>query len=470
MSGTDLGVITLIPAISFLVLALVTKKCILSIMLSGMMGYFFYYGPGFFFPMMKALQKAACDGDNNYIVIICLLFGCLVQLLRQSKGAMAVGNLARKYIKTQKQVLLLTYLCGIIIFIDDYLSILVTANCVLDLADEKKTPREMLCYIINTTSAPVCLIIPISAWVIFFSGIFEQQKEAAVVGSSAMGIYYHIMPYFFYPFLCVFFVLLVILGIVPKMGGIKKAYERVATTGQLWPESSNMQNQGDELGEVMGAITDNSKKEEKEVEPHLWTFVVPMAVVIVAALWLDDILYGVALGIAACFVLYLPTRVMSLSSFCDACYKGLEDMLFIAVVLVTSLFYRDSINLIGLPNYLIKLAGPYMNAVWLPAIAFILIGLVCFATGNIWSVPAVCTPIILPLAVSTGASIPLTLGAIISAACFGAQACFYSDVTLLSASACRISNVDYAVAQLPYIGIVTAITFVMYIIAGFTMA
>ena len=37
MDGTNLGIITLIPAISFLVFALVTKKCILSIMLSGML-------------------------------------------------------------------------------------------------------------------------------------------------------------------------------------------------------------------------------------------------------------------------------------------------------------------------------------------------------------------------------------------------------------------------------------------------
>lgn len=469
MEGTNIGILCLVPAISFLVFALVTKKCILSIMLSGILGYLFYYKAGFFIPMMDALQKAACDGDNNYIVIICLLFGCLVQLLRQSKGAIAVGNLARKYIKTEKQVLLMTWLCGIIIFIDDYLSILVTANCVLSLSDEHKTPREMICYIINTTSAPVCLIIPISAWVVFFSGIFGQQKEAAVVGSSAMDIYYNIMPYFFYPFLCVLFVLLVILGIVPKMGGIKKAYQRVAETGQLWPPSSNMQNQGDELGEVMGAITDDNKKEEKEITPHLWTFLVPMAVVIAVTLWQDDILYGVTGGIVTCFVLFIPTGVMSLGKFCDACYKGLEDMLFIAVVLVTSLFYRDSINLIGLPDYLINVTGPYMSAAWLPAISFVLIGLVCFATGNIWSIPAVCTPIILPLAASTGASIPLTLGAIISAACFGAQACFYSDVTLLSASACRINNVDYAVAQLPYIGIVSAISFVGYLIAGFVM-
>ncbi len=470
MDGTNLGIITLIPALGFLVFALVTKKCILSIMLSGILGYIFYYKAGFFMPTIDALLAASTDGDNNYIVIICLLFGCFVQLLRQSKGAVAICDIARKYIKTEKQVLLMTWICGVIIFIDDYLSILVTANCTLPLADEHKVPREMMCYIINTTSAPVCLIIPISAWVVFFSGIFGQQKEAAVVGDSAMSIYYHIMPYFFYPFLCVFFVLFVILGVVPKMGGIKKAYQRVAETGQLWPPSSNMQNQGDELGDVMGAISDCNAKEEKEVKPHLWAFLVPMAVVIISTLWLDDILYGVSLGIFSCFVLFVPTRIMSLGKFCDACYKGLEDMLFIAVVLVTSLFYRESINLIGLPDYLITVAGPYMSAEWLPAISFLLIGLVCFATGNIWSIPAVCTPIILPLAAASGASIPLTLGAIISAACFGAQACFYSDVTLLSASACKINNVDYAVAQLPYIGIVTAISFIGYVVFGFALS
>lgn len=470
MEGANLGILTLIPVISFFVLAFWTKKCILSIMVSGILGYLLYYKAGFFMPMIDALLEASCDGDNNYIVIICLLFGCFVQLLRESKGAIAVGDMARKYVKSEKQVLLLTWLCGVIIFIDDYLSILVTANCVLTLSDEHKTPREMLCYIINTTSAPVCLIIPISAWVVFFSGVFGQQAEAAVVGDSPMDIYYHIMPYFFYPFLCVIFVPLVILGIVPKLGGIKKAYQRVAETGQLWPASSNAQNQGDELGEVMGAAVSDSDKAEKEIKPHLWAFVVPMAVVIITTLVLDDILYGVSIGIFVCFLLFVPTRIMSLAKFCDACYKGLEDMLFIAVVLVTSLFYREAINLIGLPDYLIEVAGPYMSAVWLPAISFVLIGLVCFATGNIWSVPALCTPIILPLAASTGASIPLTLGAIISAACFGAQACFYSDVTLMSASACRINNVDYGMAQLPYIGIVTAISFVGYVIAGFIMA
>ena len=47
---------------------------------------------------------------------------------------------------------------------------------------------------------------------------------------------------------------------------------------------------------------------------------------------------------------------------------------------------------------------------------------------------------------------------------------FYSDVTLMSASACKINNVDYAVAQLPYIGIVAGVTCVLFLGAGFILA
>lgn len=469
MDGTHLGIITLIPVVSFLFLALVTKKCIFSIVISGILGYVVYYKSGFFVPMLDSLLLASTDADNNYIIIICLLFGCFVQLLRESKGALAMADLARKYVASQKQVLFLTYICGLIIFIDDYLSILVTATCVRDLADEYKTPREMLCYVINTTSAPVCLIIPISAWVVFFSGIFAQQPEAAILGDNAMSIYYSIMPYFFYPFLCVLFVPLVISGIIPKLGGMKRAYERVEETGQLWSDSSHAMNQIGDSNEVMGAISNTNSKEENEITPRLWAFILPMAVLIIVTIILDDILYGASIGIFTCFLLFVPTRMMSLSKFCDACYQGAEDMLFIAIVLVTSLFYRDSMSLIGLTDYLLEVAGPYMSAAFLPLITFILVGLLCFATANIWSIPALATPIILPLAAATGASIPLTLGAIISAACFGAQACFYSDVTLMSASACGINNVDYAISQLPYIGIVTAISSIIFLIAGFIM-
>ena len=120
MDGGNLGIITLIPMLSFFVFAFITRRCVFSILLSGILGFLFYYGADFFEPTVQALLDAACDADNNYIVIICLLFGCFVQLLRQSNGATAMANWARKYVKSERQVLFLTWLCGVIIFIDDY--------------------------------------------------------------------------------------------------------------------------------------------------------------------------------------------------------------------------------------------------------------------------------------------------------------------------------------------------------------
>lgn len=298
----------------------------------------------------------------------------------------------------------------------------------------------------------------------FFVLAFATKR--CIVSILVSGFLSYVLFYgidFFYPFLCVIMVPLVIIGVIPKLGGMKKAYERVKETGKLWPDSSDILNEETKIN-----VTDREET-TKEIEPKLWAFLIPMLVVVVVTILLDDILYGVTIGILTCLVLFVPTKILSFGEFCDSCFRGLEDMVFIAVVLVTSLFYRESINLIGLPEFLIDVASPYMSATWLPAVSFVLIGLVCFATGNIWSVPALCAPIILPLAVGTGANIPLTLGAIISAACFGAQACFYSDVTLMSASACRINNVDYATAQLPYIFIVSAISFVAYVVAGFLM-
>ena len=98
------------------------------------------------------------------------------------------------------------------------------------------------------------------------------------------------------------------MGIIPKMGRKKKRIKRVEETGKLWPDSSDVQNSGFETFE----IDENDVNAKK---PRLWTFVVPMVVVIVVALWMDDILYGVVLGIVSCLVLYIPTRVMTFGEF-----------------------------------------------------------------------------------------------------------------------------------------------------------
>lgn len=453
----NFGLISLIPAILVIVLSIWTKKVLEALVISGVVGYVIYYGFGFVGPSIDGLCESM-DGDTMWVVLISLLFGALIYLLRESNGTKAFGNIARKYANNPQKSLMFTWLLGIIIFIDDYLSILTSANAMIEVTDEQGIPREMLSYVIDTTSAPVCVIIPISAWVVYFAGIFEKEPAAAFLGDNGLEIYYSIIPYFFYPFLCVLMVPLVIYGIIPKLGTMKKAYDRVRETGAVYSEASKIYNH--EITE----FNNDSKK-----VPKLYTFIIPMLVVVVITIWQNDVLWGVLAGIVACAVIYLPTKVMTFDKFSECIVGGIADMSFLGAILVASTFLRNAMLLIGLPDYVIEVASPYMSPNLLPAVGFVVICAVVFVTGSIWSIPAVTTPILVPLAAAVGASIPLTLGAIISAAVFGAHACFYADVTILSSAACRINNMDKALAQLPYALICGIITLIMLIVAGFVL-
>lgn len=454
------GILSLVPAVFVIAFAIWTRKVLEGVILGGAIGYFIYYGFDFVGPTIDALCNAISDYDTMWVVLISLLFGSLIFLLRESNGTKAFGNMARKYANTPKKSLMTTWILGIVIFIDDYLSILTSANAMTEVTDEQGVPREMLAFAIDVTSAPICVLIPISAWVVFFAGVFEKEPAAAYLGASGMEIYYSVIPYFFYAFLCVIMVPLVVLGIVPIFGPMKKAYDRVKETGAVYSEDSKVFNHD-------VAATDMAVDVEKEAK--LYTFVIPILAVIIITIWKNDILWGVIAGIVTCAIVYLPLKVMTLDKFSECITGGIADMSYLGAILVVSHYLREATLLIGLPEYVIEVASPYMSPILLPAVGFFVISIVVFVTGSIWSIPAVTTPILLPLAAAVGASIPLTLGAIISAAIFGAHACFYADVTILTSAACRINNMDHCLTQLPYALICAGITLVMYVVAGFVM-
>ena len=78
-------------------------------------------------------------------------------------------------------------------------------------------------------------------------------------------------------------------------------------------------------------------------------------------------------------------------------------------------------------------------------------------------------PIISPLAMNIGVSMPLAVGACISAGVFGSHICFYSDATVLTSAACGCDNFRHAFTQMPYGIIAAIISFIFYAVFGFIM-
>ncbi|MBU2278865.1 MAG: sodium:proton antiporter, partial [Gammaproteobacteria bacterium] len=95
----------------------------------------------------------------------------------------------------------------------------------------------------------------------------------------------------------------------------------------------------------------------------------------------------------------------------------------------------------------------------LPALVFLSMAILSFATGSSWGIFAVSIPIVMPLAQSVNADIPLVIGALLSAASFGSQACFYSDSTVLAAQGSGCDLISHAVTQLPYCLIAATLAF-----------
>jgi Na+/H+ antiporter NhaC len=131
---------------------------------------------------------------------------------------------------------------------------------------------------------------------------------------------------------------------------------------------------------------------------------------------------------------------------------------------VAAFIFKDVCDQLMLPQYVINTLSPYMTAQYLPAVVFLAMAVLAFATGSSWGIFAVTIPIVMPLAYAIDANIPLVIGALLSASSFGSQACFYSDSTVLAAQGSGCDLVSHAITQLPYTLLAASAAFIGFLL------
>lgn len=450
------GLLTLLPPIVVIVFALWTRKTFEALLIGAVLGYVIAYKTGFFGPFIEGLQGVVAD--DIWMFITLGLFGSLVFLLQKSKGTYGFANLIEKLANSRKKTLITSWILGILIFMDDYLNILTVSASMRDLCDRHKTPREMLAYVIDSTGAPVCVLIPISTWAIFYGGVVGGEAGMEAYGTG-MEIYLQSIPFIFYGWTAILVVPLVVLGIVPLVFGMKKAYDRVDTTGRVYSELSakyNVDGQ-DARKELIGG----------EAKGNMWHFLIPLLVVVGVTIYTGDMLVGLIIAIVVALLMYLPSKVMTFSQFSENLAAGFAYMIPMLFILAGAFLIKRSMDEIGLPQYVINAVLPYMNAELFPAITFVVVAALSFVTGSNWGIPALTVPILIPLALAGGANPIITFAAIVSGGTFGSHACFYSDATVLTSQSCGIENLEHAFTQIPYALLSAIIAIVLFIISGF---
>lgn len=448
------GLIAIFIILFIIVGAISTKKCVEFLIAGSLVAALIMYKGSFITQWCTLIQTALFD--NVWIIVVCGLFGSLIALLQAAKGSLGFAKLVDKLCNTEKKTLLTTFILGILIFVDDYLNVLSIGVCMKGVFDKKKIPRETLAYMLDSTAAPVCVLLPFSTWAAFYASLFFEQDCVVNAGfSSGINAYMSAIPFCFYPIITLIIVLLFALGIMPKLGGMKKAYKRVEETGKVYSDASRKYNHEEYKG--------------YEEDGNIWDFLIPMGVLVGVCIATSDVLVAVVLAVLACFIIYVPRKVVKFDEFFNTVAKGFADMIPVLILLVVAFAVQSITQEMGLADYIIEHMTPLLSAATFPVLTFILVAALGFTTGSFWGMCAVVTPIVFPLASALGANSVLVMGAIVSGGAFGSHACFYGDATVLASTGACIDNMEHTVSQLPYVLIASAITIVGYLICGFVM-
>ncbi|WP_430908333.1 Na+/H+ antiporter NhaC family protein [Maribacter sp. 2-571] len=447
------GLWSLLPTLVVVLLALFTKRTFESLLGGSLVGFLILAPNKFYSGFIDTLLSVLQDATIAWIVLVCGLFGSLVHLLTVSGGTKAFSDYLLRYVRGRKSALLITWAMGLLIFIDDYLNALTVGTSMKKVTDKFKVPREMLAYIVDSTAAPICVLIPLSTWAIYVAGLLESEG-VALAGEGTMA-YLKAIPFILYGWIAAIMVPFVATGIVPPLGAMKKAEER-AKTGMLVPADSE-------------AIA-MEVPEVKHKNPKMLHFVLPILVLIAATIFFEiDALKGIVFALLFTVVYFAIGKVSSLVDAMEGIFSGFKSMLYALAIVVMSFVLKEVNDSLGLTTYIVDAVSPILSKELLPVVAFVSLALVTFSTGSFWGVYAISLPIIVPLAQSMGVDIFLAIGAVISAGAFGSHACFYGDATVLSASATGCNNVAHAITQLPYTLLSGFLSALGYLLLGYLL-
>ena len=180
----EYGWLTVVPPVVAIALALITKKVIISLLIGILSGALILES---FNPLtaitlsVTTMWENITDSWNAAILIFLVTLGILTYLMVIAGGAAAYGEWASKRIKSRAGAQLASWLLGIIIFIDDYFNCLTVGTVMVPVTDRFRVSRTKLAYIIDSTAAPVCVIAPVSSWVVtVMSTMGEKFQDVGI--------------------------------------------------------------------------------------------------------------------------------------------------------------------------------------------------------------------------------------------------------------------------------------------------
>lgn len=459
------GAWSLVPAILAVVLAFLTREAMFSLLVACLTGLVIV-GEGLW-GLPALFQRALATPAFIWVALIEIFIGILVAFFLRSASTEAFARQMEKRLHSRQQVQVFGWFLGMLIFFSDYFSPLLTGPVMRGLTDRVGISREKLAYICDSTSAPMCVIIPLSSWAIYISGLLVGIGPITD-SKVALSFFMNSVPLNFYALATVALVGLIAFGLIPDFGPMRRAERRAREEGKPLSDGA-VPMMSSELSEMTAA--------EQLTRPRLTiNFFMPLSIIVSIAVGshfitgnariLEAFMSAVAyLGIA------LRLQGVPFKDLIDTSVQGIKGV--VPAMLILAMAY--TINVIsqelGAAAFVVESTKSWLTPAWLPVLTFSLCGLVSFSTGTSWGTYAIIIPIAMPIAFTfSGGAINgltmATLAAIAGGGVFGDHCSPLSDTTILSSFGAACDHMDHVKTQFPYALATATLAILLYAAAG----
>jgi Na+/H+ antiporter NhaC len=457
--------ISILPPFLAIGLALATRQIFLSLFAGIWLGVFLLPDMGLITSLGSAIDRTiavlASPGDAR-VILFTLVIGALIYTLERN-GAVTgfVGFLERaKWVTNAKRAQWMAFLIGILIFIESNITLLVSGTVSRPLFDRFKISREKLAYIIDSTSAPICILIPLNAWGAFNLGLLEGLGV-----EDALKVFLKSIPMNLYAITAV---LLTAFSISRDFNPGAMAAAETKAKAHIKKEEEGSSTQ------ILDIERDNST-------PRALNMLLPILVLILAmpiGLYFTgngdllagsgskSVLWASLAALTTISVLALVQRNMNLTQLVDIHIKGAGRMLPIATVLLLALALGSVVRELGTGLYIAGLIGDSITIGLLPAVTFLVAAVIAFSVGSSWGTFSIMLPIAIPVATASGADPALFVAAVLSGGVFGDHSSPISDTTIVASLASGAEHIDHVKTQLPYALIAGVISLLGFLVLG----
>lgn len=513
------GWLSLAPPIVAIVLAIATRRAVLSLLAGIFCGALLTTGGDPLSALYDTceihLWPTFTDPGKLRVFSFTLLMGAMIGVICRSGGMQGLIGLISPLAKTRRGGQLTTWLLGLVVFFDDYANTMLLGNTLRPLCDRLKISREKLAYLVDSTAAPVAGLALVSTWVAVEIDYVREGLDTLgpQANLAAIDLFVASIPYRFYVLGALLMIpLIAITGrdFGPMLNAERKRLREdpnEADADVLFAEAGEQDSVPPArwynavlpivvtLGVVMLLLYVTGKKNyeptDVDVEPTLRDILGSAA----SSLALQ---YGSLAGLATAVLLARSQRLMSSQQIANAVAQGVR-VVFAAILILwcagamsrmtgnksyegaaTQTPYEFQNHRLYTGDYLTQLvraddgsetvasAKLERTIKLLPTVVFLLAAVLSFSTGTSFGTMGILMPMVVTLthsvllaqAGSVTAENPILLaciGSVLAGAIFGDHCSPISDTTILSSQSCGCDHIAHVVTQLPYALTVAAI-------------